>query len=928
MKTNYLKKCMSVLLSISMIASLFAVSFTASAEETLVVDGESYKIGDVVELKGDLQINNWLMNGQVEIPYDSSKLEFIDDEEVQTVEQMFPELTAQGIEVYYNSLTEEGSSEGEFLFNFSDPTGGVDFTSVKTLYDIKFRVIGAGTIENFAQGVNIVDMKSYNFEGSPEGHDDFTMVPVSENGKIIEGKGSIKNEVVTSGEPAEKTLTVDGKTYNVGDRFTFVGDLQANRWLMNTQLELEYDDTKLKIVAAEYPVLEAAGIDVYDSFNYGDAEKNEGFFTFNFSEPENGVSFIEEGELYKVTFEVIGTGKTDLSNNVNIVDMSVFPFDGDPADHVGEERYPVDIKDPSGSGIDSSYGTIVNAIKEDAPVEETLSVDGIEYKVGDMVNFNVDLETMKWIMNAQFELNFDDTKLAFVSADYPIVEQAGIEVVDNVIDEDAGTLAKPGFFTFNFTDVTDGVDFTVRNCLASLQFKVIGTGETSLNDGSKFVVLNTFNFEGSPSDPENQGVEPEPENILDKDGNLTEGNTAYYYYGNPTIVEGFTVNGQEVKAGDIVEYRVWVKNEENWLVNGEFDILYTNHYLEFLDVTYPGLTTIAGYVVDNHIPESGLTESQGKTAGELLFNFTNIHSGVDFTEGAYMAVFRFKVHESTDPNIPAQGASVIELNGNVVNDMYAFKFAGSGSSHSINEKQELDRLIGEDGLPTTDEFRLETEIIKEITVDVSKLQEAYDKWSQFDTTGYTEESVANLNKILEEAKKVLDDIAAGNDDPYTQEIIDKMATDVEEAGEALVVDKQPLIDLIEEATNDYLNDEDTLYMPETMEELEKAIEAAQAVVDDENATVQDVKDQIKAIEDAIKNLKKGAYLGDVNLSWSVDVVDATATQKFIVQIDPGKFYMVLADVNKDGKITVVDATMIQKIAAGLMEKEIVELPNL
>lgn len=1065
MKTNYLKKCISVLLSISMIASLFAVSFTASAEEVLVVDGKGYQMGDIVDLKGELQVNNWLMNGQVEVPYDSSKLKLVDN---QTEEAIFPELTAQGITVFYNNL-----DEGKFLFNFSQPLTGADFTTSKTLYDLKFEVIGTGET-TLADGVKIVDMKSYNFEGSPEGKDDFTMVAVNdENGEIIADKGSIKNEAAPAEVPSE-TLTVDGKTYNVGDTFTFVGDLQTNRWLMNTQFEINFDQTKLNVVEANYPVLDAAGITVFDNFS-----NEEGWYTFNFSDPGKGANFTEKGKLYVVTFKVVGGGETTLNDKTNIVEMSSFPFDGDPADHQDEDLKPVDITDGNGA-LNPDNGTISNEIKDETPVEKTLTVDGktynvgetfklvgqlqanrwvmnaqfvlnfdaskikivdtaypaieaagiatvenynndegwykfnftdvekgvdftstanlyevtfeviadgettladkanvevlstfqfegspadnpgkpieivgitdgnggvnpdegkvehvidpeeipvttlvvdgTEYNVGDTFRFNIDLETLRWILNAQYTMNFDASKLQIKSVEYPTVTEAGINVVDNISNES-------GFFTFNFTDVTNGVDFTIRNVLATLEFEVVGTGETSLKNAGKFDVLSTFNFDGSPADPANQGKPIEITDITDGKGGVDpEDGKVVYYYGDPTVVEDFTVNGQEVQEGDIVEYRVWVKNDENWLVNGEFDILYTNAYLEFLDVTYPGLASIAGYVVDNQIPDSGLTESQGKPAGELLFNFSNIHSGVDFTEGAYMAIFRFEVHKSTNPDIPAQGASVIELNGNVVNDMYAFKFAGSGASHSITEKQELDRLIGEDGLPTTDEFRLETEIIREIKIDVTELQNAYDKWSQFDTTGYTEESVANLNKALEDAKKILDDVAAGNADAYTQEIIDKMTADLNAAGEALVVDKQPLVDKIAEAQG-YVDDDETLYVPETIEALKDAIKAAQAVVDDENATVQDVKDQIAALEEAINNLKKGAYLGDVNLNGTVTIEDATITQFVLAYIDTEVYYAELADVNKDGKVTVYDVTLIQMIAAGVREAEIVAIPG-
>src|SRR5699024_5554834 len=134
-----------------------------------------------------------------------------------------------------------------------------------------------------------------------------------------------KNEAAPDAEePVEKTLTVDGKIYNVGDTFTFVGDLQTNRWLMNTQFELNFDQTKLNVVEANYPVLDAAGITVFENFS-----NEEGWYTFNFSDPSKGANFTEKGELYVITFEVVGTGETTLNDKTNIVEMSSFPFDGD-----------------------------------------------------------------------------------------------------------------------------------------------------------------------------------------------------------------------------------------------------------------------------------------------------------------------------------------------------------------------------------------------------------------------------------------------------------------------------------------------------------------------------------------------------------------------------------------------------------------------
>ena len=60
-----------------------------------------------------------------------------------------------------------------------------------------------------------------------------------------------------------------------------------------------------------------------------------------------------------------------------------------------------------------------------------------------------------------------------------------------------------------------------------------------------------------------------------------------------------------------------------------------------------------------------------------------------------------------------------------------------------------------------------------------------------------------------------------------------------------------------------------------------------------------------------------AVIGDVNGDGDINVVDATAIQKFAAGIENEDFIREAADVNGDGKIDVVDATQIQRYAAGL-----------
>lgn len=52
-------------------------------------------------------------------------------------------------------------------------------------------------------------------------------------------------------------------------------------------------------------------------------------------------------------------------------------------------------------------------------------------------------------------------------------------------------------------------------------------------------------------------------------------------------------------------------------------------------------------------------------------------------------------------------------------------------------------------------------------------------------------------------------------------------------------------------------------------------------------------------------------MGDVNHDKTVDVLDVTAIQKYLVSVEDENFDVKLADVNEDGAINIKDATTIQ-----------------
>ena len=127
--------------------------------------------------------------------------------------------------------------------------------------------------------------------------------------------------------------------------------------------------------------------------------------------------------------------------------MSSFPFDGDPADHQDEDLKPVDITDGNGA-LNPDNGTISNEIKDETPVEKTLTVDGKTYNVGETFKLVGQLQANRWVMNAQFVLNFDASKIFVPSARTPAAWiKSGC---DNLIGKTLECVATKDFKRGNF----------------------------------------------------------------------------------------------------------------------------------------------------------------------------------------------------------------------------------------------------------------------------------------------------------------------------------------------------------------------------------------------------------------------------------------------------------------------------------------------
>lgn len=66
-----------------------------------------------------------------------------------------------------------------------------------------------------------------------------------------------------------------------------------------------------------------------------------------------------------------------------------------------------------------------------------------------------------------------------------------------------------------------------------------------------------------------------------------------------------------------------------------------------------------------------------------------------------------------------------------------------------------------------------------------------------------------------------------------------------------------------------------------------------------------------SFKDLIGDYEPEYELGDVNHDKTVDVLDVTAIQKYLVSVEDENFDVKLADVNEDGAINIKDATTIQ-----------------
>lgn len=139
------------------------------------------------------------------------------------------------------------------------------------------------------------------------------------------GSGNTSSEAGSSqsSNSSGKSLSIDGKKFNVGDTVTAVYYVKAPKKLENYQATVTYNSKYLSVENAELGTVASSG----GIINY----KPQGKILFNGSNISTGYNFTKKTELVTVTYKVKASGTTSTKLNMEVAtgqDGTKFVEDG------------------------------------------------------------------------------------------------------------------------------------------------------------------------------------------------------------------------------------------------------------------------------------------------------------------------------------------------------------------------------------------------------------------------------------------------------------------------------------------------------------------------------------------------------------------------------------------------------------------------
>ena len=189
---------------------------------------------------------------------------------------------------------------------------------------------------------------------------------------------------------------------------------------------------------------------------------------------------------------------------------------------------------------------------------------------------------------------------------------------------------------------------------------------------------------------------------------------------------------------------------------------------------------------------------------------------------------------------------------------------------SINGKDDV-RIINVIGKLTNIsediDTNLEINIVNSIenSIDKGQLQKVVDEANSLNEYDYTDDSLKEYKRVLEEAKALLVNEGA------TQEEVNNMVTSLRNAIDALVSYNEELRNLVSQG-NSISEEELDKLIPIVVEEFKTALEEAAAILEDEEATHEEIDEAYEKLSSAIDNLN--VYKGNkTNIAKIVDKIN-------------------------------------------------------
>lgn len=317
--------------------------------------------------------------------------------------------------------------------------------------------------------------------------------------------------------PADKTLTVNAKSnlFTTGvakaesnaNTVTVTYDLRSSMKLVNGQWSLSYDQTKLKLVSASDAIM--------PSISDGVVNCESGIVKGNFTNVTNLYDFTDSKPLVQATFEIIGTGSTDVTLDVQELSVGYKTSGSLRYENAVVNSVVKDITNIAGfesssiSGVASvvtdAQPTTVKPTTQPTTVEPTtqpttaqpttaepttqpttaksdLTVNATSnffpavtktYSESEnQVTVSYKLSSAMKLVNAEWELNYDSSKLSFDKADLGKIMP---NISSSVVNESKKGVIKGNFSSLSLADFTNESDFV------TVTFDVIGKGEADID---------------------------------------------------------------------------------------------------------------------------------------------------------------------------------------------------------------------------------------------------------------------------------------------------------------------------------------------------------------------------------------------------------------------------------------------------------------